>query len=154
MTKKNKIILVLAVCAFIAGIDQIFKLLIIKNISLHCSFPIIYNLLSITYLQNTGIAFGLFPNTEVLFIITNALIIFFILFFNFKKSNNTIFLISSCLIVGGAIGNLVDRIFRGFVIDYIYVSFFPAIFNFADICITLGAIIFIICLMSKSKFEN
>lgn len=154
MTKKNKIILVLTVCAFIAGIDQIFKLLIIKNIPLHCSFPIIYNLLSITYLQNTGIAFGLFPNTEVLFIITNALIIFFILFFNFKKNNNTIFLISSCLIVGGAIGNLVDRIFRGFVIDYIYVSFFPAIFNFADICITLGAIIFIICLMSKSKFEN
>ena len=48
------------------------------------------------------------------------------------------------LIIGGGIGNLIDRIFRGFVIDYLSLSFFPPICNFADYCITIGAVLFVL----------
>ena len=51
------------------------------------------------------------------------------------------------LIVGGGIGNLIDRLFRGFVIDYLSLSFFPPICNFADYCITIGAFLFILCIL-------
>ena len=61
------------------------------------------------------------------------------------------------LIIGGGIGNLIDRIFRGFVIDYLSLSFFPPICNFADYCITIGAVLFVLCILfqpdKKKKAE-
>ena len=51
---------------------------------------------------------------------------------------------ASILIIGGGIGNLIDRIFLGYVVDYIQVSFFPPIFNFADCCVTVGTVLLMV----------
>ena len=63
-----------------------------------------------------------------------------------KKFESKIFNISVALIIGGGVGNLIDRIFLGYVVDYIQISFFPPVCNFADYCITAGTIILIIWL--------
>lgn len=154
MNKKTKIFLILAVPVLLAILDQLFKFLIIKAIPLHHYVQIINDFFSLTYLQNKGIAFGFFQNAEFLFTITSAAIIIFILLLNFYKNTNTLFLFSTCVIAGGALGNLIDRILRGFVVDYIYISIFPAVFNFADACITIGAFILAInCILGVKQLN-
>ena len=147
MNKKTKIFLTCAIAILIAVFDQVLKFIVIKNISLYSYLPIVENLLGITYLQNTGIAFGIFQNAKILFTITTIAIIAFIFYLNFYKINGKFLLIFTSIISGGALGNLIDRIFRGFVVDYIYVSFFPAVFNFADACITIGSIFLFCCII-------
>ena len=74
-----------------------------------------------------------------------------------KKFTGKLFTTAVILIIGGGIGNLIDRIFRGFVIDYLSLSFFPPICNFADYCITIGAVLFVLCILfqpdKKKKAE-
>ena len=111
------------------------------------NIAVIDNLLYFTYLENRGAAFGIFSNQRWLFIIATVLAIILLVYLVFvKKFQSKIFNISVALIIGGGVGNLIDRIFLGYVVDYIQISFFPPVCNFADYCITAGTIILIIWL--------
>lgn len=104
------------------------------------NIEIIKNLFYITYVENYGIAFGLFKNKNLFFLITNSIIIIALFYIIYRYYNKNI-LFTSCLalIAGGAIGNLIDRLKYGYVIDYLQFSFFPPVFNLADAAIVCGA---------------
>ena len=124
-------------------IDQIIKFAVINSIY-NSSVTLIEGILNLTYIENTGGAFGIGSNSTLMFIIVNIIVITMVIKFIISKKNEicTYVLISLGLIMAGGIGNLIDRVFRGFVIDYIDLN--PLIkypvFNIADICIVLGAI--------------
>lgn len=143
---KKKIILAVVSISIIM-LDQISKLIMIdKNINI---FP---QLLSFSYTQNTGVAFGLISNNIIFVIIFNIVILGIIIKF-LKENNESIdytVLVSLILILSGGIGNLIDRILRGYVVDFIKFDFinFP-IFNVADISITLGIFILVIVIVKQ-----
>ena len=125
-------------------IDQIIKIAVINNIY-NSSITIIKGILNLTYIENTGGAFGIGNNNTLMFIIVNIIVITLIAKFIISKKDeiSTYILISLGLIIAGGIGNLIDRIFRGFVVDYIDIN--PLIkypvFNLADICVVVGCMI-------------
>ncbi|MCF8001591.1 MAG: signal peptidase II [Halanaerobiales bacterium] len=120
-------------------IDQLIKYMILDNFILGHSMPIIKDFLYITYIKNTGIAFGLFKNNNIFMIIVITIIIILLLYFYYSEKKKSLVLsISIMFLVSGAIGNLIDRMIRGFIIDYINFTFWPA-FNLADTLVVIGS---------------
>lgn len=129
----------------VAGADQLIKYFVSTNLKPVGSVDVINNVFSLTYVENRGVAFGMFENMRWIFIaLTSALIIAIIIYMFSKKPTSKLFYVCAALIIGGGIGNLIDRIFYGYVIDYLSLSFFPPVCNFADYCITIGTIILMI----------
>ena len=123
-------------------LDQATKFLALKFLQLNTPVPLIKNFLNLTLVHNRGAAFGFFQNQLLMFVLISILAIAFI-FYNLKnKKNSIIFQLSLSLILGGAIGNLIDRLRFGFVIDFLDLRVWP-VFNLADSAITGGAILLI-----------
>ncbi|MFA6357682.1 MAG: signal peptidase II [Candidatus Omnitrophota bacterium] len=121
-------------------LDQASKFLAIKFLQLNTPVVFIKNFLNFTLVHNRGAAFGFFQNQVFLFIIVSFLAIALI-FYNLKdKKNSTFFKLSLSLILGGAIGNLIDRLRFGFVIDFLDLRVWP-VFNLADSAITIAAVL-------------
>ena len=143
---KKKIMLAITSLAIIL-LDQLSKLLIIDK-----SINLIPNILSFTYTQNTGVAFGLIDNNLIFVILFNIVILGIII--KFLKENNEnidfVVLVSLILILSGGVGNLMDRLLRGYVVDFIKLEFinFP-VFNLADISVTVGVLILIIVIIKQ-----
>lgn len=136
---KKKIIYILLIILLIL-VDQILK----NQVILHGDMELIKNTIDITYAENTGGAFSLGQGNISIFIVTNILVLTIIITLNRYLKQE--FQYSIVLILAGGISNLLDRIFRGFVVDYIDISkiiSFP-IFNFADILICIGVFITIL----------
>jgi len=141
------IILLVAVC------DQLSKLWILDTFALHDSLIIIPGFFNLTFLRNTGAAFGLFSGHPVwwrqTFFITIALVALVVLFVMQRKlgRQNSWYTTSLALIAGGALGNLIDRIIYGSVVDFLefYIGKYhwPA-FNVADSAITVGVGVFLL----------
>lgn len=132
-------------------IDQILKWLVLSNVKGFIDVIVVKSILKITYVENKGAAFGMLENYTWLFIISNIIILLIFFYAIYKRYiKNGVMLISSCLIVGGGLGNLIDRINYGFVIDYISLSFFPPVFNFADTCIVIGSMLLILYIIFYS----
>jgi signal peptidase II len=113
---------------------------------------VIHGFLSLSFMVNTGAAFGILNGKTIFLIIISALFLFLILF-NIKSLLEENYYFAVALIFGGAVSNLFDRIFHGFVIDFIYVSFWP-VFNLADSAISVGAVILFIYLIKDSFKKN
>ncbi len=138
-----KLLLTPLTALFIVGADFWIKTYLRLNFPLR-SFPLIDNLVYIRVVFNTGIAFGLLQGkTNLLIYTTLILILLFLFIFKKERQKKLTFLIATGLIFGGAISNLIDRLFLGAVVDYIDFRFWP-VFNLSDSCITIGAIILII----------
>ena len=158
--KKEKIILIFKIIILIS-IDQIIKILIFSN-KKELPIKIINNFLNINYVENLGIAFGMAKGGLIIFIVINLIIIGIMFKFLFFQRDELTKAKKLCLTIisSGGIGNLIDRIFRGYVIDYI--DFSPIInfpvFNFADILIVVGTIgiacIIILEVIEDSKKNN
>lgn len=148
-------ILALVIGVVIAVVDQIIKYFVSTYLAPVGSVNVIGDLFKLTYVENRGVAFGMFEDMRWVFIIlTSALIgIIIYLLFN-KKFDGKLFYIASALVLGGGIGNLIDRIFYGYVIDYLSLSFFPPVCNFADYCITVGTILLMVYLLFFSDFTK
>ncbi len=124
-------------------IDQITKIYVINNFK-NAPITIIKGVLRITYCENNGVAFSMGSGKIIMFIILNIILILGLIYFyeknkcNFNKINK-IFIV---MIISGGISNLLDRIIRGYVVDFIDVNqlFSFAIFNIADIFIVIGVI--------------
>ncbi|MDR3178707.1 MAG: signal peptidase II [Oscillospiraceae bacterium] len=134
-------------------IDQVLKFFSRSNFKYSESFSLIDGLLNFVYLENRGAAFGIFKNARWFFVVLNTIMLVVFVVFVFKKALNSIILsLSTALVVGGGVSNLIDRICFGYVIDYLELSFFPPVCNFADYCISVGAVLFIIYfLFSRNK---
>lgn len=126
-------------------IDQLLKLAALAYLKPIGTYPIIENVFHFTYLENRGMAFGMMQGQEWLLIWGTALVLLvLILAVMMGKIQDTFPVFTLCTIIGGGVGNLIDRVYRGYVIDYIHVKIINfAIFNFADICVTVGTALLI-----------
>lgn len=109
---------------------------------------IIPNFLYFTYLKNTGAAFGMFgKSTVTLTIVSVVFVALFILYDIFYHSNNPWYIWGISMLISGAIGNFIDRVFLGYVRDFINFEVFSFVCNIADILITFGVIFFAVYLI-------
>ncbi|MDD4908768.1 MAG: signal peptidase II [Candidatus Omnitrophica bacterium] len=124
-------------------LDQLTKALITRYIPLNQSVVLIKNVFSFTLVYNTGGAFGIFKNQTILFIVI-SLIALPAIYFSFKvqsgRRRSAVTRVALSLVVAGAIGNLIDRISCGYVIDFLDFHIWP-VFNVADSAITIGAVL-------------
>jgi len=141
MKKKLKILYLVLIGLVLIVIDQLCKWLVITYVSSEGYF-VLDELFGIGLFENEGIAFGI-PMPKVIFYVAVFLILYFLLqkFTKELKQQNFLILLSLTFIFAGAISNLIDRIFRGAVIDYIHI--YTSVFNLADIYIIAGIIILI-----------
>ena len=136
-------------------LDQITKALVINFFNLYDSVALL-PMINLTFVVNYGFAFGLLNNPSLNQILVSLVILAIIIYFLYLliKTQDKIFQLTLTLILAGALGNFVDRIFRGFVIDFIdiYIGKYhwPA-FNIADSCITLGFIVLMINILFLNK---
>ncbi len=135
-------------------IDFLSKLIIKTN---NINTTIIPDFFSISYVKNTGAAFSIFEGYSIIFIIIAILAIIYIDKKFIKERLNKLQMILFALLVGGILGNLLDRIIYGYVIDFLSFKignyYFP-IFNIADICIILGVCLLIIDIVRGEKNDN
>jgi len=155
--KRSKIDIVI----FLSGafgvivLDRFSKIFFSNLLDLNESLILIKNILHFTLVHNTGIAFGLFKDCGFVFIITplvlTGLLIYNIYYYRHTRQLSRVYITAFSLILGGAIGNLIDRIFWGYVIDFIDFRVWP-VFNIADSAITIGAIIILFkCIPSHKE---
>lgn len=122
--------------------DQVVKMWTVNNFSLHEGMEFMKGIVSILYVRNTGAAWGMFEGRMVFFYLITIVAVGTLLYLMFKeKGKSKLLLTAYSLILAGAVGNFIDRIRLGYVVDMFKFEFidFP-IFNVADICLTIGVI--------------
>lgn len=137
-------------------IDQIVKILVSNYLILGQTIKIINNFFYLTYVQNTGAAFSILIGYRYILIIITLIFLYYLYKYLKKQTNSSkLAILSQGLLLGGIIGNLIDRIIYGYVIDYLDFMIFNynfPIFNLADTFIVIGCIILVI--NSYLKGEN
>ena len=136
---------------FFLLLDQFVKYLVRTNMELGQSFPIIFGIFHLTYIENPGAAFGILANRRLLFLLLTIIIVgvMFYLYFQLRqKKSLTAF--SLGLVISGALGNFIGRFFRGTVTDLFDLRIWP-IFNIADICICVGLALLCYLLLFKGE---
>ncbi len=148
----NVFIWTLAIFVFL--LDRASKIFVLRNLSLNESVEIIKNIFYLTLVHNTGAAFGIFKNQTLFFIVVSILAVITIVIY-IKKFLNVSFTIKIglALILGGALGNLVDRLCFGYVVDFLDFKIWP-VFNIADSAITVGTFLLIVNLMTRKRVTN
>ncbi len=128
-------------------VDQISKILVVKFLDLN-SVTVIKNFFYLTYTNNTGAAFSILTDKRIFLVLVGIIIIILLIYYLKKHQiKNTINKIAFALVIGGSLGNLIDRIIRGSVVDFIDIKIFSynfPIFNLADTFITIGVLLLLI----------
>ena len=140
---------VLFVSAILVLADQISKAIVVRTMSLYESIPIVENFFHFTYITNDGMAFGIdFPFGYLIFSAVSVLLTVFLFFYLWSVKNHSIIIrLGLALIIAGAIGNSIDRLFLGEVIDFLDFmigDFSWYIFNLADSYVTVGMVLILI----------
>jgi signal peptidase II len=133
-------------------IDQVSKAWVVANLDLYRPtdvIPALAPILSFTLVENTGVAFGLFPSLGSLFTWLALVVVAGILIFRHSIPASDLWVhLSLGLVTGGAVGNVVDRLARGYVVDFIDVNFWPLatwpVFNLADSAIVVGVVVLMV----------
>lgn len=137
-------------------IDRVTKIWASKSLINGNDVVVIKNIFSFSYLENRGAAWGIFQGkVNFLLIITLIIIIGMVVYLLKYKPKSKLIRISLSLIIGGALGNMFDRGFYKYVVDYIYFHYkdvysFPT-FNFADMSVVVGTILLVVCLIKDEK---
>ena len=135
------LIIILSVAA-----DQLTKYLAVTHLANGESYPFIENILHFTYVENRGAAFGMLANHRWVFMVISTVAIVLVMIWLFKdKTSGLWFRSAAALIVGGGIGNMIDRVILGYVVDFIDVvciDFY--VFNVADSCVCVGCGMFLV----------
>ena len=132
----------------LVGIDQLSKILALKYLKSVESIPIIQNMFHLTYVENRGAAFGMFQNNQIIFVIVALIASIYGLYYLHKNKVNILGKVSILLIISGALGNLIDRVRLGFVVDYFdFRIIWEYVFNIADIFVVLGTILLCIYIL-------
>jgi signal peptidase II len=145
-------------------LDQLTKYLTVKNMELHEEIPVIKNFFSFYHLRNEGAAWGMFDDKRWVFMSISTVAIIGMLIFLFAGfAQNRLYEISLAVIISGGIGNMIDRIALGYVVDMLRATFidFP-VFNVADSFVCIGAALLMLALIldiikeakAKKEAEN
>lgn len=156
-------LIIAAICIIaIAGIDQLIKAWIVSDFSLYEERPFLHigslDIMHLRYIENTGSAFSSFSGQRILLLTVTAIstVICLYLLIRCASQGKPLLFWSLTMIIGGGIGNMIDRIFHGgAVVDYLDLQLFDfAVFNFADCFVTVGTgllFIYILFIMDKNK---
>ncbi len=141
--------IVLTISLIIVILDQISKHLVRSTMELHDSISVINNFFHLTYVTNDGMAFGInFPGGIYIFTIASFILTLILIAFLWKERNESLIMrISLALIIGGAIGNFIDRLLFKEVVDmfdFVFWGHHWYIFNVADSAVTVGMILYLI----------
>ena len=144
--------MIYAVCAIVLGIvglDQLTKTLAVVYLQGEPSFPLWQDVLHFTFVKNKGAAFGMLSDQRWVFMILSTVAIVGIFFYLFRyRPKNKWLIVALAMIAGGGIGNMIDRVLLGYVVDFIDFTLIDfAVFNVADSFVTVGAGILIVYLI-------
>ena len=142
-------VILIAVIAAVIGLDQLTKWLTVVNLEEYESFPVWQDVFHFTYVKNTGMAFGMLKDHRWVFMVfsTIAIVALIVYLFRFRPESRWM-QVSMAMIIGGGIGNMIDRILLGYVVDFIDFTLINfAVFNIADSFVCVGAGIMILCLV-------
>ena len=149
-------VMIFAIIFVIIAVDQIIKFLVLNTLAIGQTVPLIDGVFHFTYVRNFGAAFSILQNRQEFLIIVTGLVMIVILIYLLKNAKHfdSLAIISLSMIVGGGVGNIIDRVRYGFVVDYLdfRLIHFP-VFNFADCCIVVGAIMMLLYVFFMAK-EN
>lgn len=152
---KKKIVFISVICLII---DQFSKALLDHFLELNQSIDMIPSFFRITYVRNEGAAWSLFSGNQIFLIIMSFLALYVIYTYFIKnKILNKLELWSYGLLLGGIFGNLIDRVIKGYVTDFLDFTIFNyhfPVFNIADICIVIGVFLTIVSLWKGEKDGN
>ncbi len=133
------------IAALVIIADQLSKYLVASFMEVGQSITVIRNFFSVTYVRNPGAAFGMLPYQTAFFIVITVVVVIFILYYYRVLAENHKWLrFGLALQLGGALGNLIDRIREGYVVDFIDFTIWPPVFNLADSAIVIGIAVFLI----------
>ena len=132
--------MILIIVISIIFLDQLTKALAVNLLQLNTPVALINNFLYLTLVHNRGAAFGILKNQLLLFIAISFCAILFIFIHLKEKKNSLLLKLALSLILSGAVGNLIDRLRFGYVIDFLDFRFWP-VFNLADSVLTIGALL-------------
>lgn len=161
MTEKEKSWLDIGICFLtviaIVFLDRMTKVFFSNLLELGESLPVVYKVFHFSLVHNTGIAFGLFKDNSFVYLvipmIAVVLLVYNIYYYRKFEELSRLYIIGFSLILGGALGNLWDRLVFGYVIDFFDFRIWP-VFNIADSAITIGAMIILFkCFPAKKKKE-
>lgn len=154
------IIFLIILGAVLVAADQFIKLWAVEHLMPVGKMDFIrfgdLEILGLRYTENTGAAFSSFSGARwFLTVFVSVMLVVLVIFTVKYKYKRPFFLVSSVMVISGGIGNLIDRVRMGYVVDYLDVKLFNfAIFNFADVCVVLGAIFMLIfILFAEPKLE-
>lgn len=151
-----KVIFPYILAVFVLGLDQWSKYLVRASMQMGESIPIIDSIFHLTYIENEGVAFGLFSGHTNIFVLVSILVLIGLLIFVWKESSQSLLLhYGAALVVSGALGNIIDRAMKASVTDMFDFRIWP-IFNIADIAVCVGFVLLVLYLFfsSEDKSEN
>ena len=147
-------LLYIIVFALILLADQITKYYISNHFIPLNSVSLFGDFIYLTFVKNAGAAFGVLQNYQHLFIIVTSAILLIVLIYFFYSPRKDVFLkVSLVMIMAGGVGNLIDRIRQGYVIDFIDLKFWP-VFNVSDMSVVIGSILLMYYILFKYKDED
>lgn len=135
-----------AVIAGVIALDQVSKILVL-NLLYKEQVEIIPGVLNFTYVENRGMAFGMLSDHRWVFMVLSVIGIGLVGYYLFRYAKSTLGRVALALIVGGGIGNMIDRVYLGFVVDFIdfcLFDFWVWVFNVADAAVCVGAALFVL----------
>ena len=141
--KKKNILIILSIVLLIL-VDQFSKILISRYVIEYNDIKIIPGFLNLTYIKNYGAAFGILEGKRIFFILITIIVLSYLVYEIVKYKDNKYYLISLVLIISGIIGNFIDRLYFGYVRDFISFKIFEPVFNIADSFIVIGVITLIV----------
>ena len=158
MTKQKRTLLAILIIAALVSIDQWTKGMAVEFLKGQPAVPIIEGWLELQYSENRGAAFGLLQDGRIFFLIITTVVLAAMVWFYYRIPDKKRYLpivILFPIIAAGAIGNLIDRLINGYVVDFVYLSIinFP-IFNAADIFVSWSAVLLILLMIFKYKDED
>ncbi len=148
----RKIVFPLLIAALI-GLDQLVKAWTVANIELDTVRDFIPGFMSLAYLRNYGAAYSMLQNQQWFFTIVTIVVMAGLVWYFIKHIKGSLFtLFSLSLIMAGGLGNFIDRVRLGYVVDMFHLDFisFP-VFNVADMCLTVGVGCLFICIMKEEN---
>lgn len=144
------------IVVMIAGLDQMVKWIIINQVDLFEKIPVIPGIFDITHIRNDGAAYSMFSSMPILLIAMPSIVMIAGLVYLAlaKRENQALLMVAIAMVIGGGLGNLIDRIKNGYVVDYLDIQIIP-IFNLADICICVGCgLLFIYLIFIDGKHHG
>lgn len=143
------------ISAVVVAVDLILKYLVSSNLRLGQSIDMIPGILRLTYVQNRGMAFGWLSDSRWVFLLLSTVLILILFYFiAFVKGHSRMSYVSAALMLAGGVGNMVDRLTLGYVVDYIDFYLIPAwiwVFNLADVAICIGVFLYAVSLLFFDK---